>query len=240
MSHVNVRLIVSFVVGLAILGCARAPEPAMKDSSKANAATSSADGWRPLFDGTSLAGWHVYRQTGTPANWRAVDGTIERVADGGDLVTDEQFANFDLTLDWKVAPGGNSGIVYRVADTGEETYETGPEMQILDDTRHPDGKSPLTSAGSNYGLYPAPRGVVKPAGEWNSIRLLVNGNHVEHWMNGVKVVEYELHSPEWNQKVAASKFKQWPAYGQAASGRLALQQHGAPVNFRNIRIQVLP
>jgi hypothetical protein len=233
MSHV-----VAVAAGLALAGCARAPEPAMSDSSPV--ASASSDGWRPLFDGRTLDGWHVYRQSGPPANWRVVDGTIERVADGGDLVTDEQFANFELALDWKIAPGGNSGIIYRVADTGEETYETGPEMQILDDTRHPDGKSTLTSAGSDYGLYPAPRGVVKPVGEWNSIRLVVNGNHVEHWMNGVKVVEYELHSPEWNAKVAASKFKQWPGYGQSASGRIALQQHGSQVSFRNVRIRVLP
>jgi hypothetical protein len=111
---------------------------------------------------------------------------------------------------------------------------------VLDDARHPDGKSPLTSAGSDYGLYPAPRGVVKPAGEWNSVRLVVNGNHVEHWLNGVKVVEYELHSPDWNERVAKSKFAQWPGYGMSSTGRIALQQHGSQVNYRNIRIRVLP
>lgn len=238
MPHVNARRAVAAMAAVAFAGCARAPEPAVKDSMPA---TSSRTGeWRSLFDGTSLAGWHVYRQTGAPTNWRAVDGTIERVADGGDLVTDEEFADFELALDWKISPGGNSGILYRVADTAEETYETGPEMQILDDSGHPDGKSTLTSAGSNFGLYPAPRGVVKPVGEWNSIRLVVKGNHVEHWMNGVKVVDYELHSPEWNAKVAASKFRQWPGYGQSSSGRIGLQQHGYPVSFRNIRIKVLP
>jgi hypothetical protein len=168
-----------------------------------------------------------------------VDGTIQRTGDGGDLVTDEQFANFELTLDWKIAPGGNSGILYRVADTGDETYFTGPEMQVLDDARHPDGRSPLTSAGSDFGLYPAPRGAVKPAGEWNSIRLVVNGNHVEHWLNGTKVVEYEFGSPEWTKLVAENKFKAWPIYGKAARGHIVLQDHGDVVEFRNIRIREL-
>jgi hypothetical protein len=237
MIHVNLRRAALVLAGALLAGCSYAPapepEPAMNPS--------SADaGWRSLFDGRTLTGWHVYHQTGTPTNWAVVDGTIQRTANGGDLVTDEQFANFELALDWKITPGGNSGILYRVSDAGEETYFTGPEMQVLDDTRHPDGKSPLTSAGSDYGLYPAPRGVVKPVGEWNSVRLVVNGNHVEHWMNGVKVVEYELHSAEWNAKVAASKFAQWPGYGQSATGRIALQQHGSQVNYRNIRIRVLP
>ncbi len=236
MSHVHLRRVVFLCAGLALAACAHQPEPAMSPSPSAS---SSADGWRSLFDGRTLAGWHAYHD-GTPTNWAVVDGTIQRTADGPDLVTDSLYGNFELELDWKITPGGNSGILYRVADTGEETYFTGPEMQVLDDTRHPDGRNPLTSAGSDYALYPAPRGVVKPVGEWNHVRLVVNGNHVEHWLNGVKVVEYELHSPDWNAKVAASKFAQWPGYGMSPTGRIALQQHGAQVNYRNIRIKVLP
>src|SRR6202022_3657427 len=130
-------------------------------------------------------------------------------------------------------------IIYRIDDSDEKTYMTGPEMQVLDDARHADGQSRLTSAGAAYGLYAAPVGVVKPAGEWNSVRLLVNGNHVEHWLNGTKVVEYELLSPDWEAKVQASKFKEWPGYGRAKSGRIGLQDHGDTVAFRNIRIRVL-
>jgi hypothetical protein len=245
------RVVAAAVAIVALSACAKSPEPAVIDSSStsgspAASASSAADsaGWRPLFDGTTLAGWHVYHKTGTPANWRIADGVVEHFTttggEGGDLVTDDSFANFELALDWKISEGGNSGIIYRIADSGAETYETGPEMQILDDAKHPDGKSTLTSAGSDYALYPAARGVVKPAGEWNAVRLVVNGNHVEHWMNGVKVVEYELHSPDWNQKVAASKFKQWPGYGQSATGRIGLQEHGGQVSFRDVRIKVLP
>jgi hypothetical protein len=169
-----------------------------------------------------------------------VDGAIERGTGGGDLVTDETFANFELALDWKVAPGGNSGIIYRIDDAGEQTYMTGPEMQVLDDERHPDGKSRLTSAGSVYGLYPAPTGVVKPAGEWNAVRIVVNGNSVVHWLNGVPAAKYDLGSADWERRVAASKFAEWKGYGRATRGRIGLQDHGDQVSFRNIRILVLP
>lgn len=196
------------------------------------------EGFKPLFDGATLFGWRLYHGSGT-GGWKAVDGTIQRGTGGGDLVTTETFANFDLRLEWNVAPGGNSGIIYRVDDSGDATYMTGPEMQVLDDERHLDGKSELTSAGAVYGLYPARRGIVKPAGEWNSVRVVVNGNHVEHWLNDKLIAQYELGSAEWAQKVAASKFDAWKGYGKFARGRIALQDHGDQVSFRNLRIKVL-
>jgi hypothetical protein len=197
-------------------------------------------GWRPLFDGQTLGGWRSLRSDAPPTGWRAVDGTLVREGMGGDIASADEFGNFELTLEWKVAPGGNSGIFYRVAEGAGPTYETGPEMQVLDDERHPDGRSRLTSAGSLYGLYPAPAGVVKPAGEWNAARIVVNGNHVEHWLNGVKTVEAEIGSDDWNQRVANSKFHQWPGFGKASRGHIALQDHGDWVAYRNIRIRVLP
>jgi hypothetical protein len=155
-------------------------------------------------------------------------------------MTVEQFANFELRLEWMVAPGGNSGIFYRVTEDSNQTYKTGPEMQVLDDARHADGQSRLTSAGACYGLYPAPAGVVRPAGEWNQVRIVVNGPHVEHWLNGQKVVEYELGSPDWRERVSRSKFRDWPGFGEARRGHIALQDHGDRVAYRNIRIRVLP
>ena len=196
--------------------------------------------WRSLFDGRTTTGWRGYRQQTMPAGWQVVDGALTRVGDATDIVTTDQFANFELALDWKVAPGGNSGVMYRVIEGPERSYESGPEMQVLDDARHADGKSRLTSAGSAYGLYAAPEGLVKPAGEWNSARILVNGAHVEHWLNGTKAVEYELWSPDWEARVKASKFAEWPPYGRAKSGHIALQDHGDWVAYRDIRIRVLP
>ena len=187
-----------------------------------------------------MAGWRGFRSDSVPGGWAAVDGALTRVGGGGDIITTEQFDNFELALEWLIAPGGNSGVFFRVSEDAAETYHTGPEMQVLDDVEHPDGRSRLTAAGSNFALDSAPAGVVKPAGEWNAARLVVNGAHVEHWLNGVKVVEYELWTPQWEAKVAASKFAQWPGYGRARRGHIALQDHGDCVAFRNIRIRPLP
>jgi len=198
------------------------------------------DGWQLLFDGKTTAGWRGFRQHDVPKGWVVTDGALTRAGGGGDLITTRPYRDFELSLEWKISAGGNSGIMYRVTEDAEATYETGPEMQVLDDARHADGKSRLTSAGASYGLYPSPAGVVLPAGEWNQVRILVKGNHVEHWLNGVKVVTYELLSPDWAAKVAASKFAQWPGYGRAPQGYIALQDHGDWVAYRSIKIRELP
>ncbi|HEX9610301.1 MAG TPA: DUF1080 domain-containing protein [Gemmatimonadales bacterium] len=199
-----------------------------------------AAGWRLLFDGRTTAGWRGFRMDSMPGGWQAVDGALTRVGRGGDIITREAFRNFELALEWKVAPRGNSGIFYRASEDAEAIYWTAPEMQVLDDAGHEDGQSRLTAAGANYGLDPAPAGAVRPAGEWNQVRLVVNGAHVEHWLNGTKVVEYELGSPAWEAKVQASKFAPHPHYGRNAEGYLGLQDHGDLVAYRNIKIRVLP
>jgi hypothetical protein len=207
-------------------------------ASTANPSQQAAE--RPLFDGFSTRGWRGFRRPDVPAGWQVVDGALTRVGDGGDLITEEQFENFELALEWKVARGGNSGIMFRVTEDAEATYHTGPEVQVLDDAAHRDGLSRLTAAGANYALHPAAEGVVRAAGEWNAVRLVVNGAHVEHWLNGVKVVEYDLWTPAWDSLVQASKFAEWPGYGRARKGHIALQDHGDSVAYRNIRIRVLP
>ena len=199
-----------------------------------------AAGWRLLFDGKTTAGWRGFKMDSLPSGWQVVNGALTRVAAAGDIVTREQFRDFELSLEWNVAPGGNSGIFYRASEDGDAIYWTAPEMQVLDDARHPDGKSRLTAAGSAFGLYPAPALVVKPAGEWNQVRLLVKGHHVEHWLSGVKVVEYELLSPDWEARVKASKFAPHPHYGRNAKGYIGLQDHGDRVAYRTIKILVLP
>jgi hypothetical protein len=205
-------------------------------------AQEQAAGWRLLFDGRTLNGWRGYKRDTPPAGWQVVDGALTRVGEGGDLLTAEEFGSFELALDWKISPGGNSGIIYRVVEDPalEYVWQSGPEMQVLDNAGHPDGRVPSTSAGSDFALYAPVRDVTRPVGEWNQARIVVNGNHVEHWLNGVKLLQYELGSPEWEARVQASKFRTMPRYGRASRGHIALQEHEAWVAFRNVRIRPLP
>ena len=219
---------------LAMAGCVQAQE-AMNTLT----ATERAAGWRLLFDGRSLDGWRGYNQPGVPDGWTVEQGTLTRVGPGGDIITIDLFTDFELALEWRVEEGGNSGVFYRAAEGEEWIYHSAPEFQVLDDAHHVDGESPRTSAGANYGLHPVPRGVVRPAGEWNSARIVVQGSRVEHWLNGTKVVEYELGGDEWRALVADSKFAEWPAYGQADRGHIGLQDHGDRVWYRNIKIREL-
>ena len=200
-------------------------------------AAERAAGWQLLFDGNSLEGWRGYNSEFMPTGWSVENGMLTRTGPGGDIITEQQFGDFELYLEWLVGPGGNSGVLVRAVEGQEEVYHGAPEMQILDDAGHPDGRSPLTSAGSNYGLHGAPRGIVKSAGEWNSSRIVVVNNQVEHWLNGDKVVEYELGSADWLRRVANSKFAQWPAYGRASRGHIGIQDHGDRVSFRNLKVR---
>ena len=237
------------VAALAAAGCSAGDQSASDsvtaDTAQDTMSTSTltaaerAEGWRLLFDGRTTEGWRGYKQQTAPDGWQAVDGELTRVAAGGDIITNEQFGDFELALEWKVGPAGNSGVFYRVTEEGDESYHTGIEMQVLDDSGHIDGQSPLTSAGALYGLYPAERGAVKPAGEWNSARVLVRGNHVEHWLNEQKLVDAEMWSEDWNTRLAASKFTEWPGYARATRGHIGLQDHGDRVSFRNIKVREL-
>jgi hypothetical protein len=198
-----------------------------------------AAGWRLLFDGKSLDAWRAYGADTMPGGWQVVDGIMTRVSRAADIITKEQFGDFELVLDWKVGPGGNSGIFYRAVEGLEWIYHGAPEYQLLDDPNHRDGRDPKTSAGAAYGLYEVPRGIVKPAGEWNTARIVARGPHVEHWLNGQKTADYMQGSPGWAAIVATTKFNSWPAYGKAMRGHIGLQEHGGRIEFRNIRIREL-
>jgi Domain of Unknown Function (DUF1080) len=229
---------------IALIGLAAAAVVVVARADTPNTLTAQEKGagWALLFDGSTTAGWHGYNQTTAPAGWAAKDGALTRVAESGDLSSDREYANFDLQFDWRISKNGNSGLMYRVVESPmyKSSYFTGPEFQILDNLGHPDGKNGKDRwAGANYALNAPSEDTTRPVGEWNSCRLLVNGAHVEHWMNGVKVVEYELWSDDWKTRVAASKFKAWPDYGMAKSGHIVLQDHEAEVAFRNIKIKVL-
>lgn len=198
-----------------------------------------AEGWELLFDGTSLEAWRGFRSETPGAGWKAVDGALVLQTRGGDLMTKEQFGDFELRLDWKLSKDGNSGIMFHVTTDEEETYFTGPEMQILDNAGHKDGQNPLRTAGSNYDMHAPVRDLTKPIGEWNAIRLIVKGPHVEHWMNGVKLLEYELWSADWEKRYQASKFAKMPRYGRAKRGHVVIQDHGNLVWFRNVKVRPL-
>jgi hypothetical protein len=229
----------SLAIALVTLGCSSYGY-AQAHPAAATPAPAPAAAWTSLFDGHTTAGWRGYRKDSLPAGWQVVDGALTRVGPAGDIITTGTYANFELTLEWKISPGGNSGIFYRASEDTDAIYWNAPEMQVLDDSGHSDGRSRLTAAGSDYGIYPSPAGVVKRAGEWNAVRLVVNGTHVEQWLNGVKVVEYEFGSRDWTARVAASKFAPHPHYGKNTAGHIGLQDHGDWVAFRNIRIRVLP
>ncbi len=200
-------------------------------------------GWKLLFDGKTTKGWRGYKQKTVPSGWVVKDGvlTFENKAGAthGDVVTKDQYENFELSLEWKISEGGNSGIMYHVQESEDVPWKTGPEMQVLDNAKHRDGKNPLTSAGSCYALYAPTKDVTKPVGEWNAAKLVVNGSAVEHWLNGEKIVTYEKGSADWNAKVAGSKFKDFPNFGKATKGFLDLQDHGDHVEYRNIKIRML-
>ena len=212
---------------------------ASPDQSPALTAAEKAEGWKLLFDGTSLSGWRGYKTETPPTGWKAAGGELSRVGDGGDLMSVEQFGDFELRLEWKISENGNSGIIYRITQDGPYPWSTGPEFQVLHNAGHQDGKNAITSAGSNYAVNPPVRDVTKPVGEWNDIRLIAKGAHVEHWMNGVKLLEYEIGSPDWEARVKASKFGVMPGYGRAMRGFIALQDHGNLVTYRNIKIKLL-
>ncbi len=213
---------------------------AMTDTLPGDTAGTAGSGWRALFDGATTDGWRGFRSESVPAGWVVRDGVLARVGPGGDIMTRDQFGNFELELEWRVQEGGNSGIMYRVTEDAGAPYETGPEMQVLDDARHPDGRSRLTAAGSLFGLYPVPEGVVRPAGEWNEARIVADGSHLEHWLNGQKVVETEIGTGEWDAKIADSKFAAWPGFAKSPRGHIVLQDHGDTVEYRNLRIRELP
>ncbi len=189
-----------------------------------------------LFDGVSTAGWRGYRAERCPPGWQVVDGALTRVAEGGDLLSVEEFQDFVLEFEWRLAPGGNSGVMFHVSEDHDAPWETGPEYQLLDDVVHPDGREPRTSAGANYAMHAPLERAARAAGEWNHSRLVVSGPHVEHWLNGREIVAYELWSEDWERRVSLCKWKDRPDYGRRKSGHIVLQDHGDAVAFRNLRI----
>jgi len=203
--------------------------------------------WISLFDGKSLKGWHGYNKTGPVKNWEIEDGGLvclgaAKNASGGDIVTDKKFANFELKWEWKVNKGCNSGVMYHVLEGAKyhSPYETGPEYQIIDDIGFPEHLEDWQQAGADYAMHVAnSEKKLKPIGEWNTSSIIFNKGHVEHWLNGKKIVEFEAWSADWNKKRETGKWKDYPDYGKAKTGEIALQDHGDKAYYKHIMIKEL-
>ena len=239
--------VAGLVTALAFAGAtrARATDPPPNTLTKAEADA----GWRLLFDGKTTTGWRGFKKAGFPERgWAVADGCLKKVATGtgdslgsGDIVTTDTFGDFDLRFEWRISKGGNSGVKYLV--TEERSGPIAHEYQVLDDAGHPDAKvgTHRQSAAFYDVLAPSPEAKrLKPVGEFNEARVLVRGSHVEHWLNGKKVLEYELGSPALKAAIAKSKFKDVAGFGTKLEGRILLQDHGDEVCYRNVKVQAPP
>jgi len=200
------------------------------------------DGWVLLFDGESTKGWRNYKNREADG-WAVANGEVyckeTGVTKRADLITVDQYENYELQIDWKISPKHNSGIIYMVTEDNGASYESGPEYQLIDDIGYPDKLSDKQLSGANYDMQAPSAKVSKPAGEFNHTKIVINKGHVEHWLNGTKVVDYQLWTSEWEQQKANSKWKDVKTYGMSKKGYIALQDHGGGVAFKNIKIKPL-
>lgn len=240
------------MIGLLAISIAACNAPSEKKEADAPVTENTTDsGWVSLFDGKTLAGWHNYGKTTVGEAWKVADGTLYldttkkegwQTAQGGDIVSADEYENFDLKLEWKIAPGGNSGIIFYVhEDTAKYKYvwNTGPEMQVLDNDLHSDGKIPKHRAGDLYDLISCKTETVKKPGEWNEAEIISKDGKLDFFLNGTNVVSTMLWDDAWKKLVAGSKFKEWSDFGTYKKGRIALQDHGNTVWYRNIKIKRL-
>ncbi len=209
------------------------------------------EGWVLLFDGKTPEGWRGYNKEAFPdSGWTVEEGTLHCIASGrgeaggggGDIIYDKKFKNFELSLEWNISEGGNSGIFYLAQEIKDKPiWASAPEMQVLDNEKHRDGLDTTHCAGALYDLIPAPRDIVKPVGEWNKVNIYCEKGLVEHWLNGKKILQYHLWTPAWNEMVAKSKFVEFnPDWAKVAEeGYIGLQDHGDEVWYRNIKIREL-
>lgn len=200
-----------------------------------------------LFDGKSLAGWHAFNKPGEIENWTIIDGAMVCLGaaegdTGGDIVSDKEYENFELNWDWKIDQGGNSGVMYHVIEDVKykAPWETGPEYQLIDDLSYPSKLENWQLTGGDYAMNPpSETKKLNPVGEWNSSKIIFNRGHVEHWLNGEKIVEFTAWDPKWEQEKNTGKWKDYPDYGSAKKGRISLQDHGNKAYFKNITIKEL-
>ncbi len=207
-------------------------------------------GWKLLFDGKSTNGWKKFKSDKVSSAWKVSDGALfldvtkkdgKRVEPGGDIVTVGEYENYEFSIEWKIQNCGNSGVIFNVQEGANHNavWHTGPEMQVLDNVCNHDAEIIKHRAGDLYDLISCSTETVKPAGEWNLAKIISDKGHYEFWLNGVKTVEFTMHTSEWDQLVAGSKFKDMPDFGKFTKGRISLQDHGDQVWYRNIKIKEL-
>ena len=243
-------IILCFAVSVAGISCNTASDTntkEIKDSITAAPMQSSEPAPVAIFDGKTLSGWHGFNKPGEINNWAVEDGALvclgaAKDAHGGDLVTDREYENFELSWEWKVDKGSNSGVMYHVIESPayKAPYETGPEYQVIDDVGFPEKLEQWQMAGADYAMTQAnEKKKLMPVGEWNSSKIIFNKGHVEHWLNGEKIVEFERSSDDWKAKRASGKWKDYPGYASVLKGKIALQDHGNKAYYRNITIKEL-
>lgn len=241
------KIIVVVAALLGLIACNNTDSKSGESSTDVKAVADDTSGWVNLFDGKTTAGWHSYGKTSVTERWKVADGalyvdTTQKGSEGGDLCTAEEYDNFDFKLEWKITPNGNSGIIFYVnEDTAkyQNTYETGPEMQVLDNDGHPDSKIIKHRAADLYDLISCSKEMVKPVGEWNEVEIKSKDGKLDFYLNGTNVVSTTMWDENWNAMVAGSKFKSMPGFGTYKKGRIALQDHGNMVWYRNIKIKKL-
>lgn len=233
-----------------LLAACSSPKSEGEATADSLAMEAPAEEWIPLFDGQTFKGWSKYGGGEVGKAWKIENGEIYldaankdgwQTGDGGDIVTDEEFENFHFKYEWKIAPNGNSGVIFLVHESPEYQYpwQTGPEMQVLDNEGHPDAKIISHRAGDLYDLIVSSEETVKPAGEWNQAEIMINQGKLDLFLNGVNVVSTQLFTPEWEALIAKSKFKDMPGFGKYKKGKISLQDHGDVVHFRNLMLKKL-
>jgi len=246
----QLRNLLPLVSMATLLACKAVPsEKTDMSTDKSTASAAGQASWQPLFNGKTAQGWHTYGQERAGEAWEVEDGTLHLSAAakksglaGGDLVTEETFGDFHLKLEWKIAPNGNSGIILFVQEDAakyQQTWHTGPEIQVLDNDGHPDAKINKHRAGDLYDLIASSPETVKPAGQWNQLEIISTNNTLEVLQNGQKVLSTTMWDDNWRSLIAGSKFKEMNGFGAFKSGKIALQDHGDDAWFRNLMIKRL-